>query len=98
MRLDYSVSKDDYLTYLLFSLSRSPFIARKRKFIFLVTEGIFIFCGLLILLTNQGRTAAQIPGLGFLLLGALWFLVYPRYSAFLYRKRYMRFVREVFLC
>lgn len=89
MTLEYTLEKDALLTYQLYVASRSPRISRQRKrarwlvaFVAVALGGSYVYL--------QMYAGAAI----LMCLGLAWFLAYPMYSAWYYRRHYEKHVEE----
>lgn len=89
MNLEYSLNKDDYLTYQLFHASRSETITKKRRRNWLLVPISYLILGAGLFLLSQPAYLFT-----FAVLACIWFLGYPMYSRWLYKKNFIKFVEE----
>lgn len=89
MKLEYSLEKNDYVTFQLFAASKSCGIIKKRRNNKIILP--LIYLGLAII-------SFLIEGIGlsiiFLIIGLLWFLFYPAYERKKYFKHYDKYIEE----
>ena len=89
MKIDYKFDENDFLTYQLFVVSKSEFIKRKRKKNNLILSLIFVVFGLLFLIQNKVPLT-----ISFLIIGILWYFIYPLWEKRYYIKYYKGFINE----
>jgi len=81
MKLQYSLEKNDYVTFQLFTASKSNRIIKKRRNNKILPPLIYIALAVVsYYLEDIGLSVA------FIIIGLLWFLFYPAYE----RKKYLR--------
>ena len=93
MSLVYSLSQEDYVIHQLFLASEQPSIKSKRNKSRIVLP-IFMF-----VLAGFMFVSASTLFLEFIyiILGILWYIFYPKYSAYKYKKHYQKYIAENYL-
>jgi hypothetical protein len=89
MTINYKIDENDFLTHQLFVASKSERIKRKRQRSKILVPLIYIALGLLFLL--QGEVTLTII---FLIIGLLWFFIYPLWEKQYYIRHYKGFIKE----
>lgn len=84
----FILTEDDFLIYTLYNASLSALVRRRRQRMRWVVALLYCGLGTGLFLSGAGKTG----GLVFMIFGILWFLLYPRYSAWRYKKVYRRMV------
>jgi len=91
MKIEYSLSRTDYIDFQLFAATKSESIKKNRKKARIRLPIIYLILGT-ILLTVSDKTFAFI----FYLIGILWYLLYPVLTKRRYSKYYAKYVDENF--
>ncbi len=87
MTIHYALDEKDFLTFQLFAAS--PSIVKRRRFTRFSFAAIYIILGGVLL------AVGKLPiGVILLLLGVLWFIVYPMYERKRYRNHYITHIKE----
>ncbi len=89
MTIEYKIEESDFLTYQLFVASKSDRINKRRQRSKTLFPLIYITFGILGLV--QGNISMAVI---FLIIAALWFVVYPVWERQHYIKHYLGFIRE----
>lgn len=89
MIIDYKIDENDYLTYQLFSASKSAHFKRKRQRNKIILPIIYVFFGLLFLFVNKSSLTIL-----FFVVGFLWFFIYPLWERRRYIKHFKGFIKE----
>lgn len=89
MIIEYSIEEKDYLAYQLYTASKSDRIKKKRLRNKIVSAIIYIVGGFFLLLLNNYPLAIT-----FIILGLLWFFIYPLWERQHYVKHYQSFIKE----
>lgn len=90
MTLDYTLTQEDFLTYQLYTANHSERIQKKRKKARYIVPIIYLVCAYVMYLTGDGVATV------FIALAIIWFLVYPTWTRYRYKKHYQSFVKEQF--
>jgi len=88
MTIEYKIDESDFLTHQLFAASKSDRIKRKRQRFKVIPSLIFIAFGLLFFFKDKSVT--------FLIVGLLWFFIYPFWESWIYIKHYKGYIKEVY--
>lgn len=89
MTINYKIDENDFLTHQLFVASKSERIKRKRQTSKILVPLIYIALGLFFLF--QGEVTLTII---FLIVGLLWFFIYPLWEKQYYIRHYKGFIKE----
>ena len=89
MTISYQLQEEDYLNYQLFVASRSERIVKKRKRNRLLVPVLYVLLG--VAFASQASWA--LAGT-FVILGVLWFFLYPLWERNMYVKHYRNFIQE----
>src|SRR5690606_4137973 len=89
MNLHYQLTGSDYLEFQLYTASRSEFHKKRRRKLRLIIPVFYILFTLYLYFVNQYVTIALI----FLVIGAIWFFIYPLYSRWLYKNHFKKYVK-----
>ena len=89
MRFEYSLDMQDFLTFQLFTASRSPLVMKKRRRNRIVIPVVYLFLALVLV-----AIGSFISAIVFTLIGLAWFLFYPVYERRLYPPRYKKYLAE----
>lgn len=89
MKLHFQLTDSDYLEFQLYTASRSEFHKRRRRKLRLIIPVFYILFALYLYFVNQYVTIALI----FLVIGFLWFFIYPLYSRWLYKNHFKKYVK-----
>ncbi|WP_248722313.1 YcxB family protein [Seonamhaeicola sp. ML3] len=89
MKLEYTLDEDDFIQYHLFVASNSESIKKRRLIMrFLIPSIYLVFA---FLEYSKGKTTLSII---FLVLSIIWFILYPIYTKYRYRKHYIKSVNN----
>lgn len=89
MEIEYSLAKDDFLTYQLFTASQSQSV-RKRRLLYRFI-GPLIYVALGFILSVQGDYISLVV---FSVIALVWLLFYPLYSRWRYKSHYSKYIEE----
>ena len=89
MTIQFSIDQQDYLTFQLFTASRSVNINRKRFRNKALIPLVYFAFGLWFSLQGQ-----IIPVVVFFLVGVLWYLFYPKWDKGNFERRYNNFIAK----
>jgi hypothetical protein len=88
MTIEYKIDESDFLIHQLFAASKSDRIKRKRQRTKVIPSLIYFAFGLFFFLKDKSIT--------FLIIGLLWFFIYPLWESRHYIKHYKGYIKEVF--
>lgn len=91
VNLKYALEKEDYVMFQLLVASTSDRIKKKRKRSRIIIPIIYLAFA-----AFGGYTGDTTMSIVFLVLSLIWFLFYPKYEAWKYKKHYNSFVDENF--
>lgn len=91
VNLKYALEKEDYVMFQLLVASTSDRIKKKRKRSRIIIPIIYLAFA-----AFGGYTGDTTMSIVFLMLSLIWFLFYPKYEAWKYKKHYNSFVDENF--
>jgi Ca2+/Na+ antiporter len=83
------LTKDDFLQFQLFTASQSPSIAKRRNRNRIMVSLLYVVIALTTFLRGQLNFAVVI-----LVFSGLWFVLYPLYSAWYYKRHYSKHIDE----
>ena len=89
MTIDFSIDEKDFLTNQLYMASKSDRIRKKRKRNRIILPLIYVAFGILFLFTDKLPLTII-----FLIIGLLWYIVYPIYEKRYYIKHYQGFIKD----
>lgn len=89
MQLEYSLEEKDFLTFQLYTASKSETIRRRRLRSKWILPVIYFFFAILIFYKGIPVIASV-----FIIIAILWFIFYPKYESKKYVKHYQTFIRE----
>lgn len=89
MTIDYKIDENDFLTHQLFVASKSDRIKKKRLRNKVILPLIYVAFGLLFLFEDNHSMSTI-----FLIIGVLWFFIYPLWERRHYTKHYQGFIKE----
>ena len=89
MTIDFSIDEKDFLTNQLYMASKSDRIRKKRKRNRIILPLIYVAFGILFLFTDKLPLTII-----FLIIGLLWYIVYPIYEKRHYIKHYQGFIKD----
>ena len=89
MKLEYTLNFSDFLEYQLYFSSKSELHKKNRNKSRFVVPIIYIIFGLFILLIKKTELA-----IAFFVFAALWFLFYPLYSKWRYKRHFEKHIKE----
>lgn len=90
MKLEYSLTNDDFLEHQLYEASISKRIKSKRFKMRIISPLIYLGFGLFSLFANNNYILAAV----FLIIAILWFLFYPRRSKKRHIKHYKNHIKD----
>lgn len=90
MKLDYHLTLDHFLEHQLYASNQSASVQKKRQNSRIILAAAYVLLGL-IMLSISDRT---VLGVVFIVLGLGWFLFYPNYSKWRYKRHYERYIKE----
>ncbi len=89
MTIDYKIEESDYLTHQLFIVSKSDRIRRKTQRSKILIPLIYVALGLLFLWQDNSSLTIL-----FIILGLLWYFIYPLWEQRYYINHYKGFIKE----
>jgi hypothetical protein len=89
MTVEYFLDQDDCLEFQLFDASKSERIKKKRQKSKIRIPVLYLILGCLFYLLNSNPLA-----LTFIIIGVLWFFIYPVWLSKFYIKHYRDFIKE----
>jgi hypothetical protein len=92
MKIEYNVSNDDYLQFLLFTASQSKAIKSKRMRSWLVVPVIYMIIAVVFYFLYGGLSNYYV--IAFAAISLLWLAVYPVYQRWLYKRHYRKFINK----
>lgn len=91
LTLNYHLTKEDHLAFQLYDASTSERIRKKRRYSRLRVPIVYLILGAVLI------WAALLEfGLLMMVIGALWYFIYPKYEAKRYKKHFQEYVDENF--
>jgi hypothetical protein len=91
MQCEYDLNENDFLVFQLYSASKSPIIRKKRIMNKVIVPVVYILLGIPFVFLESYLTAYL-----FILIGVLWFFLFPLYERQRYVKYYGKYIRENF--
>lgn len=91
MTIDYSIDEQDFLTFQLFTASRSEEIRKRRFKARLLPALILLAAGIFLLVRKDMNMAIMLE-----LLAAAWYFFYPVREKTVYRNSYAKFISQNF--
>ena len=91
MKLSYSLDKEDFLTFQLFTAAHSPYIKKMRRINWLLIPVLYVIFSIIFYFLTD-----PIFSLGFLVLAILWLVFYPYFQKRRYEKVYRKHNEEIF--
>lgn len=89
MTIDYKIDENDFLTHQLFLVSKSDRIRKRRLKSKVIVPLIYFALGLFFFIVNNYLMATL-----FIIIGILWFLLYPLWERQHYIKHYLGHIKE----
>lgn len=89
MTIEYSIDEHDFLTYQLYTASRSPVVRKRRFKSKVIFAMLYLLTGVLFLLQEK-----IILGASLTLLAILWFILYPLHDKRVYVRNYQNFIHK----
>ena len=93
MKIEYTLTEEDFLEYQLYTTSKSESIAKKRLIAKFAVPLMYILIGLAFYFYNNNQNAILIC----IFLSALWLLVYPFYSKYRYKQFYLKNIKRNYI-
>ena len=90
MKITYILNNLDFLEYQLYSSSKSELIKKKRLRSRYLVFVVYIFIGLFVTYVYDNNIAGGIVGS----FGILWFVFYPKYAKWNYKRHFKKQVEE----
>ncbi|GAA4303493.1 YcxB family protein [Aestuariibaculum suncheonense] len=90
MNLKYTLSKSDFLEYQLYASSKSKSQKGRRFRSRIIIPIIYVALGLYVGSIDENFAA----GLVFAAVGVVWFILYPKYSKWRYKKHFQKHIEE----
>ncbi len=90
MKIEYILSKSDFLTYQLYAATKSKSIIKNRRNAKLIPPVFFICIGIYLSIRDNSAFGLIM----FIILSTLWFVFYPKYQKYKYEKHYKNFIDE----
>ena len=87
MKFDFTMDREDYLQYYLFNASKNERLVKRRKRTRLFPLLLCIPLSVLYLYQDM-----LLPGLGFIVVSIVWYLMMPRFEGKMHKKSFERFV------
>lgn len=90
MNLNYKLTSTDFLEYQLYASSKSEYHKKKRRNSRFLIPIIFLIYGIYLTLKDDNYIGILVFGIT----AILWFIFYPNYSAWRYKKHFKKNVEE----
>lgn len=90
MKIEYALSKDDYLLYYLYTASKSKTINKNRVRALYIPPVFYILLGVFLSFSDKSLTGVVIFGLT----SILWIIIYPGYQKKRYKNYYSKYIDE----
>ncbi|MGY5353468.1 YcxB family protein [Wenyingzhuangia sp. IMCC45467] len=90
MNINFQLTNSDFLEYQLYNSSKSPSHKKKRFKSRIIVPVIYLFFGLYLANVNDDNGI----GIKFAGIGILWFVIYPTYSKWRYKKHFQKHIEE----
>jgi hypothetical protein len=91
MQCEYNLDEKDFLIFQLYSASKSPMIRKKRLMNKIIVPIVYLLLGIPFVFLESYVTAYI-----FILVGVLWFFLFPMYEKRRYVSYYRKYIRENF--
>ncbi len=92
MKIHLQLTNKDYLTYQLYTSSKTLSHKKKRMRGRVIIPILFLILGSLLLITTTNKIAFFI----YLAIALIWFILHPYYSAWLYKNHFKKHIRETY--
>jgi hypothetical protein len=89
MKIEFTLDKEDFLTYQLFTASNSKTVKMRRMRSWLIIPVLYIITGILLYYVDNITLLYA-----FITIALLWLVFYPLYSRGLYRRHYAKHIDE----
>ena len=89
MTIEYSLQKEDFLTYQLYTASNSEQVQKKRRRNRLLVPLVYVILAFALYMVES-----TVLAIVFLVFAALWLFFYPRYGRRRYEKHFDKFIDE----
>lgn len=90
MKIEYTLTEEDFLEYQLYTTSKSEPIRKKRLLSKFVVPALYVVLGVFFYFYDNNKNAILIC----IFLAALWLLIYPIYSKWKYKKSYLNHIKK----
>lgn len=90
MKIEYTLTEEDFLEYQLYITSLSKSITKKRLIARFAVPVLYILISIFFYFYDNNQNAILIC----IFLGALWLLVYPLYSKYRYKRFYLNYIKK----
>ena len=90
MNINYQLTNSDFLEYQLYTSSKSELHKKRRFRSRIIVPIIYLLFGLYLANKNQD----YVIGIVFVVIAILWFLLYPMYSKWRYKRHFQKHVEE----
>jgi hypothetical protein len=90
MKIEYTLTEEDFLEYQLYTTSMSKSITKKRLIAHFAVPMMYILIGVSVYFYNNNSDVILIC----IFLAALWLLIYPFYSKWKYKKSYLKHIKK----
>lgn len=90
MKINYKLTNADFLEYQLYTSSKSELHKKKRSRSRIVIPIIYVILGLYFVNKNENNSI----GIVFTGVGIFWFVCYPMYSKWRYKRHYQKHIEE----
>lgn len=89
MKIEFSLSEEDFLTHQLYAATKTPRVIRQRRRAWLLVPALYTFIALVFYSMNE-----KIMAMGFMVVAVVWLPFYPAFQRARYRKHYLNAVRD----
>jgi len=89
MKIEYKLTNDDFLEFQLYTASKSKTIEKKRRFGRIIIPLLYFGIAAYSLINDS-----VLFGIILLVFGLIWFVFYPRYSKYRYKRHYKNHIAE----
>lgn len=90
MKIEYTLTEEDFLEYQLYITSKSESIRKKRLIAKFAVPILYVLISIFFYFYDNNKNAILIC----IFLGALWLLIYPFYSKYRYKRFYLNHIKK----
>ncbi|MDH6310810.1 Ca2+/Na+ antiporter [Dysgonomonas sp. PFB1-18] len=91
IELEFNLNEEDHLNLQLYAASQNPLIKKQRKRRAFLISGLFVLFGIV-----SFYSLSSYAGCIYIVLGVIFFILYPFYSTWLYKRHFKRHVKQYY--